>query len=740
MTKETILVVDDDIQIADLLSQHLLPRLGYETLVAHDGQTALELVKTHRPDLMLLDLRLPDTTGLEVLRQLAKKDRSVPTILFTAYGSEQVAVDAFRLGVQDYLIKPLDPETLNAAIVRAFTETRLRREKAKLAAQLQQQVTRLTVLSKVGQSVTSALELDEVLRRIVEAGIYLTQAEEGFLALLDGQTNQLYIRAAKNINEDRSRILHQKISDSLVSEVLRTGHPLRMAQTSEEQSLKVSTGFLVNNLLYVPVLSKDRIRGVLAVDNRAGEQAFGEMDEMLLASLADYAAVAIENAHLYAEAGQQLKELHLLEEAGRTILSTLNLDQRLTHILAEITALMGTQVASILLLDKETDELVFEAVVGPKAENLKGVRLAPGQGAVGYVAETGEPLLVPDVRQSPLFDKSVDESSGFVTRSLVCAPLVIREKVIGVIEVLNKAEGTFDAADLRVLEAMARFAAVAIESARLYDEATHQATEATSYARDLESLRQQEQQQRESLDRLRSTFLNAIGHELATPISVMMQTIETLADFRRGGLSQEQREMVETLRQQAQRHQRMIGSLVTFARFTAKQDDIKFSLTPLDAVLDDAMQLARFKAQRKEIALEDCRPEGLPSLMVDGERLSEAVVNLLDNAIRLSPPRAPVILSGEVHKDQVKISVQDFGPGIPQEEQAHIWDAFVQINRSLERGLEGLGLGLTMTRYIVEAHGGTVSIDSTPDHSSTFTITLPREPKVTGMSSWPSEE
>ncbi len=286
--------------------------------------------------------------------------------------------------------------------------------------------------------------------------------------------------------------------------------------------------------------------------------------------------------------------------------------------------------------------------------------------------------------------------------------------------------------DETLLGSLAGYAAVAIENARLYDEATRRTAEVTAYAKDLEALHKQERQQRESLARLRSSFLNTIGHELTTPISIMIQTLEALDEPRRGALNEEQTEMVKTSRQQALYLQRMIGGLVTFARFAAKQDDIKFFRTPLDVVLDDALQLARFKAERKDVRLEDRRPPKLPSMMVDGERLSEALVNLLDNAIRFSPPNAAVVLSGKVHSDRVEISVQDFGPGIPEEERPHIWDVFTQVNRSLERGLEGLGLGLAMTCHIVEAHGGAVSLDSAADQGSTFTITLPRKRKVTG--------
>ena len=308
MSNETILVVDDSQQVTDFLAGGLLPVLGYQTLVAHNGKRAMELVKARLPDLMLLDFQLSDTTGLEVLRQLAHEGHYIPTVLITAEGSERIAVDAFRLGVQDYLIKPVDADSLGAAITRALSETRLRREKASLTARLKQQVTWLTALSKVGRSVTSSLELDAVLRRIVEAGVYLTQAEEGFLALLDAQSDQLYLRAVKNIDREQSETMRLRVQDPLVGRAVNTRRPVRLARSAGAQPLKVSTGLLVHSLLHVPILSKDKVLGVLSVDNRIGRRVFTEIDETMLTSLADYAAVAIENADLYARAQQEIAE------------------------------------------------------------------------------------------------------------------------------------------------------------------------------------------------------------------------------------------------------------------------------------------------------------------------------------------------------------------------------------------------------------------------------------------------
>ena len=315
--QETILVVDDNLQISNFLVRELLPSLGYKTLAAHTGKAGLELLRANQVSLMLLDMQLPDFTGLDLLRQLAKEGRKTPTILFTAHGSLEIAVDAFRLGVQDYLTKPVDAECLNAAISRALNETRLIQEKELLTNRLKEQVTWLKVLSKVGQSVTSSLNLDDVLKRIVEAGVHLTHAEEGFLALLDNPSNQLYLRAVKNIDEEKSKTLRLPVNDSLVGKVLQTRRPIRTMTKSIDQSLKVSTGFLVHSLLHVPLITRGRVFGVLSVDNQISRREFSDADENILLSLADYAAVAIENANLFEQAHSELRERKRTEQALR---------------------------------------------------------------------------------------------------------------------------------------------------------------------------------------------------------------------------------------------------------------------------------------------------------------------------------------------------------------------------------------------------------------------------------------
>lgn len=317
MTGETILVVDDSRQVADFLANSVLPTLGYRSRVAYNGKTALELADKGRYALMLLDMHLPDMSGVEILQRLSAAGHNFPVILITAEGSEEIAVDAFRLGVQDYLTKPVQVEKLRASIIKALAVGQHQKDRTLLTSHLKEQVSWLTILSQVGRSLTSTLELDEVLRRIVEAGVKLTEAEEGFLGLLDEGSGQLYLRAAKNIDEQRVQTMRLPVNDSLLGTVVKTGKPYRSMQAKDEQRYKVSTGYLVRSLLHVPILSRGQVLGVFSVDNQFNRRPFSKMDETLLTSLADYAAIALENAALYRNAQQEIVTRKRIEAALR---------------------------------------------------------------------------------------------------------------------------------------------------------------------------------------------------------------------------------------------------------------------------------------------------------------------------------------------------------------------------------------------------------------------------------------
>lgn len=566
---ENILVVEDNPSLSEVLAVDILPSLGYEAFGVGSGRGALKFIEQSPPTLMLLDIGLPDMSGLDVLRQLAQRGVTVPTIVMTAEGSEQIAAEAFRLGVCDYLTKPLDINELGRVIEKAIRLERLKIERDQLVVRLERQALQSTVLARVGKMITSSLQPEEVLRRIVEAGVYLTGAEEGFLMLYDQASDQLLLRAEKNLGDREVALKQVPVRDSILGMILKSGQPVRITEPRQKNRLKLKTGFLVKSSLHVPIKVEDKVVGILAVDNATQPKQFTDDDEASLMSLADYAAIALENARLY------------------------------------------------------------------------------------------------------------QESQSRIQQSLL-------------------------------------------------------------YAHELEQAHLAEKQQRETLERMRSSFLNAIGHELRTPLIIVLQTLELLKDPRLGPLTEDQKNFIATVEKHSRCLQRMIDGLVTFARFSAKQGGLRVIKTPFGSVLDEAKELVAFAAGKKGVVIHDKRPAELPDLEIDPERVSEAIGNLLDNAIKFSPAQGAVVLETQLDAEWLHVRVIDRGPGIPQSRLGNIWESFQQMSSSLERGLEGLGLGLAMTRCIVEAHGGRVTVQSKVSYGSMFTISLPLNqkdsPAVSGIS------
>jgi len=479
--QEKILIIDDSTKIRSFLSDILRP-LGYVVSTASDGKQGLEKALAEKPDLILLDFNLPRLSGIEVLQALQKDHYQVPVILMTGHGSESVAVQAFRLGVKDYLTKPFEAEQILKAIERALTESRLRRERDQLMRRLEQinrQLERrlidLSTLYAVGQSVSSLLDLEKLLNRVVEAAAYLTGADEAFLFLVEEGKDELSLRDSQGLSEQWVPGSRLKIQDSLMGAVVATGEPMALDRTAESRALNI-LDHPVSALVSVPLKVKDRAIGVLGVTSKTPGRAFAQDDLSRLTALADYAAIAIENARLYEGVRQRAEELGTINEIAQTVTSSLDLDQVIRSVMKGINRILRVETGSLLLVDEQTDELVFKITLQGDTEKLAPYRLEMGQGIAGWVAQRGEPLLVADVQLDPRHYGGIDKAVGFTSRSILCVPLFVTGKVIGVIEVINKLGGAslepkarFDDNDLELLKAMAAPVAIAIENARLHE-------------------------------------------------------------------------------------------------------------------------------------------------------------------------------------------------------------------------------------------------------------------------------
>ncbi|MFO7538279.1 MAG: response regulator [Chloroflexota bacterium] len=302
---ERVLIVDDSEEIRDFLSEYVLKPKGFEVLTAPNGLMGLEMAIAKEPDLMIVDQQMPRLTGLEVLQKLHERDLAIPAILMTAHGSEDTAVAAFRLGIRDYIVKPIDIDEISDSVDRALRENRLQRERDQLVqqlmesnSQLQRRAQELNVLYGVGKSVSSSLDLEEVLHRVVEAAVYVVGAEEGSLMLLDEERNELYIRASKNL-DSKAKSMRKRVTDSLAGKVLQTKRAIAIG--SDSQWKRTHTALLVKSLIYIPLILQNKPIGVLGVANRVKEVSFDSNDTRALSALGSYATIAINNANIFRE-------------------------------------------------------------------------------------------------------------------------------------------------------------------------------------------------------------------------------------------------------------------------------------------------------------------------------------------------------------------------------------------------------------------------------------------------------
>ncbi len=317
-TSRKILIVDDSREVRETLSKMILRPAGYETLTVNDGLEGLKAVHQYNPDLVLADLQMPGMTGLQLKRTLTQENILTPLILMTGEGSESIASEATLAGVAGYLPKPLDPDTLIVAIEQALKSEQMRRERAEALASLEKRVQQLETLQAVGRTLTATLDVDQVLSRVVDAAVHLTGAEEGSLLLLEENTGQLTMRAARNFDDQFVRTFRLRSEDSLAGQVIRTGKPIVFDAASPQ---KIKTSYLVHSLIYVPLKLQNRVIGVLGVDNRINKRSFSETDLNPLVTLADYAAIAIVNALLFNRTNSERVKLDtILQRTGEGVI------------------------------------------------------------------------------------------------------------------------------------------------------------------------------------------------------------------------------------------------------------------------------------------------------------------------------------------------------------------------------------------------------------------------------------
>ncbi len=401
---------------------------------------------------------------------------------------------------------------------------------------------------------------------------------------------------------------------------------------------------------------------------------------------------------------QRVACLERMIEISRVLNSDLNLDSLLQNIIQIATELTVSEACSLLLLEKESGELHFMAATGTKSEEVRSIVVPLENSIAGYILRKSKPLIVKDARTDPRFFPQVDASSGFVTRSILGVPLQVKERAIGVIEAINKiGDDTFDQEDVEILTTLAAQAAVAIENAQLLDEV------------------QRAYNELKELDRLKSNFINIASHELRTPLTVILGYASLLEE----GASGRAKEQLSIVCQSALRLKGLIDVMVNLQHLEIGESRLELARFPLQDIITTAAQEFRPLADAKRQNFTMKLP-GRPLLVeADPHKLSLVLANLLSNAIKFTPAGGSIGLVARAQNQEALVMVWDTGPGIPVEEQKRIFDRFYQIEDSLDRHHEGLGLGLSLAKGLVDLHGGRIWVQSQVGKGSAFSFTVP---------------
>ncbi|MBN1264878.1 MAG: response regulator [Anaerolineales bacterium] len=441
MNNKLILIADDNREICEFLQDAVLEPAGYSVKVVGDGMSALTLARELEPVLVLTDHQMPNLTGVELARRIHRDHPGIPVIMITGESTEALIIEALRAGVVDYFIKPFDPVELLKAVNRE-TELAIAREQGipldGESRSLNLRVQELETLAMIGRTVTAMLDLDQVLGSVLDAAIKLTEAEEGSLLLLDEESGELYMRASKNFDQEFAQTFRLRVQDSLAGQVLESGKPVFLDETAPQ---KIKTAYLVHSLVYVPLRARGHIIGVLGVDNRQAGRTFTGEHLMVLNAIADYAAIAIENAKLFQTSE---RERHKLESILTEIRNgVLVVDQENRVILINPTARETLKIEGNPVGERVFDLIENEQIAGllrmggsqPRREEIETVEGRVFHALCTRVEGVGQVIVMQDITHLKELDRIKSEFVTTVSHDLR-SPLTA---ILGYVELIERA-------------------------------------------------------------------------------------------------------------------------------------------------------------------------------------------------------------------------------------------------------------------------------------------------------------
>lgn len=573
---------------------------------------------------------------------------------------------------------------------------------------------RAAAIQEIAAAVGSSLELSEVLQIILDKVTHLLEAERSTLFLLNEDRDKLVSVIAQGSGDEEIEV---DVGEGLAGWVARTGRSVSIKDAYQDPRFDASwderMGFKTRAVLCVPMRNlQRRILGVVEVLNKRGGGYFPPADERLLAALAGAATVTIENAKLYSSAvarnvelmdtqdqlERTLRELDALFEVEREISRAADLTSMMEDVLGTLTAVLDAQAGSVVMLSPgggASSTLAFRAAVGEAADDVLQVRLAPGEGIIGWVAANAQAVKVDDVTADPRHSARVAEEVDFAVRSELAAPIVDGENCIGAISVLNRrGDQDFTDEDLKLLQLAGSQLGRAI-------------------------VRRQEWDAEERQHRLATigSMLSGVIHDLKTPMTIISGYVQLMA---RKHSEEERSQYAELVLGQFQNMNAMTREVLNFARGDSEVLLRKVYLNEFVRGLRENLE-RQLELEPADIEL-FVTTEDLGVARFDETKIHRALQNLVRNAIEAMPDGGELSVEFARSEGDLLLTVADTGLGIPDEIRDVLFESFVTTGKR-----DGTGLGLAIVQRIVQDHDGEIEFESGPDIGTTFTMRLPQD-------------
>ena len=454
---------------------------------------------------------------------------------------------------------------------------------------------------------------------------------------------------------------------------------------------------------------------------------------------------------MQADSDLQGPDTSIFHRVSRLVNSELSLDEILGQILGLTAQVSNCDACLVYLMEFATGEFVLYASQVPRYHDLGNLRLKFGEGVTGWVAEHQQPVALSSQAATDARFKSISALIEDTYEALLSVPLVHKGKSIGVVNVHHREPHAHTAEEIASISFMGEQMGGAIakslleeENARLADrdrklERDRIQLEAEVARRTAELKATNEQlraakERAEEVSRLKSQFVGNMSHEIRTPLNGVLGMTELVLDSE---LTDEQREYLTIVKDSASSLMVLINDILDFSKIEAGKLELDPAEFPVRPFVDQTARMLALAARQKGLKLAcDVAPSVPGTVVADEARVRQVVLNLLGNAIKFTE-RGEVVLTVEPRACakgdspmELRIAVRDTGIGIAPEKLEHIFEAFAQADGSTARRYGGTGLGLTISRRLVELMGGRIAVESKLGQGSIFSFTVPLEARV----------